>query len=94
MIRISKQTLKYSIIACFSALVINGCAKSDDSINQSDTQTTDPQNTDPKNEHPTACLYEDPTPPELSFSSYELFDILFPIRPNGAIRTAPKRTIL
>lgn len=87
MIRISKQILKYSIIACFSALVINGCAKSDDSINPSDTQTTDPQNTDPQDQDPTACLYEDPTPPDLSLSSYELFDISFPIRPNGEVDT-------
>jgi hypothetical protein len=65
-----------------------------DSINPSDTQTTDPQNTDPQDEDPTACLYEDPTPPDLSLSSYELFDISFPIRPNGEIDTTIALTLI
>ena len=56
-------------------LTLIGCSSNDENI------PSDPQNNEPE----TPCHYEDSNPPNLSLSSYELFDISYPLRPDGEV---------
>lgn len=69
-----RTMLKKTTLFIF-ALTLIGCSSSDESI------PSDPQNNEPE----TPCHYEDSNPPNLSQSSYELFDISYPLRPDGEV---------
>lgn len=77
--KIIKKNKMKKLLYFFFAITV-ACSSGDDAATP---DNNDPQNNDPQDQDPTACLYEDPTPPDLSLSSYELFDIIYPMSPDG-----------